>query len=302
MSVNKFKIPLRDVGTSGTSLNIPVSLDFTPVDNSELIQTKFIDDEKEKSINPIVDYKKIRFFPADNNWNIIRKIKYNLNFFNNINNGYFYSNPPSYNGASPYKSLGFSFDDIFCRTDRVMNSFLRFNLYDTPNSDKKLLGYTNIYTQIMGDQENEYGFVLPINECPVSFILGDATLEPETIHEGYYIYWFKDLVDNSPSQEYVMYMETTYQNSGNGEVMSLYPQQTVDYTTLQLGDITGPTGGRYLKVILKNDNGIYKYKFAPITTQDGSNGGAGGVNLNPQNNLNDVPYITFWQIQPNKGN
>ena len=97
-------------------------------------------------------------------------------------------------------------------------------------------------------------------------------------------------------------MDATYQNSGNGEVISLYTQQTVDYTTLQLGDISGPDGGRFLKVILKNDNGIYKYKFDPITTQNGSNGGAGGVNLNPQNNLNDVPFITFWQIQPNKGN
>jgi hypothetical protein len=31
--------------------------------------------EIEKSINPIVDYKKVIFKPCDNNWNIIDKFK-----------------------------------------------------------------------------------------------------------------------------------------------------------------------------------------------------------------------------------
>ena len=53
MNVNKYKIPLRDINVSGTSVNIPISLSFTPVDNSELIETKFIKDEVIKSINPI---------------------------------------------------------------------------------------------------------------------------------------------------------------------------------------------------------------------------------------------------------
>ena len=72
MNVNKYKIPLRDINVSGTSVNIPISLSFTPVDNSELIETKFIKDEVIKSINPIVDYKKVRFLPADDNWDLIK--------------------------------------------------------------------------------------------------------------------------------------------------------------------------------------------------------------------------------------
>ena len=65
MSVKKFKIPIRDIGLSGTSIDLNVNLDFSPMDNAELIQTKLIDDEREKSINPIVDYKKVRFFPSN---------------------------------------------------------------------------------------------------------------------------------------------------------------------------------------------------------------------------------------------
>ena len=62
MSVNKFKIPIRDINISGTTINLNVNLDFSPVDNAELIKTKLIDDEIEKAINPIDDYKKVRFF------------------------------------------------------------------------------------------------------------------------------------------------------------------------------------------------------------------------------------------------
>ena len=79
MTVNKIQIPMRDITISGTSVNIPLFLSFTPVDNTELIETKFIDDEVNKVINPIIDYKKVRFQLADNdtNWNLIRKIKIN---------------------------------------------------------------------------------------------------------------------------------------------------------------------------------------------------------------------------------
>ncbi len=297
MTVRKIKIPVRDISISGTSFNIDVNLDFSPLDNTELIKTKLIDDEKEKSINPIIDYKKIRFFPANNNWEIIRKFKINLNFYSFKNQTYSYSNPNTFNGPSTYGDIGFLFDDIFCRTDRLMNGFLRFSYYDSNESPNNLLYSSNVYTQIMDDQKDEYGFVLGKDECPVSFILGDATLEPETVHEGYYLYWFKDLVDNSPNQEYVMYVEVTYQNTGNGQTTLHYSRKTIDYNTLTLKEIVE---NRFLKVVLKNDNGIYKYRFEPNTEQNFTNGG--GINLNPNNTTTDLPSLTFWQIEPNIGN
>ena len=38
MSVNKFKIPIRDINISGTTINLNVNLDFSPMDNAELIK------------------------------------------------------------------------------------------------------------------------------------------------------------------------------------------------------------------------------------------------------------------------
>tara|TARA_R100001460_G_scaffold62437_6_gene102568 strand:- start:10132 stop:11031 length:900 start_codon:yes stop_codon:yes gene_type:complete len=296
MSVNKFKIPIRDINISGTTINLNVNLDFSPVDNAELIKTKLIDDEIEKAINPIDDYKKVRFFPCDNNWNIIRKFKININFFRKTNNGYFYSNSPSYNGSSYYGEIGFRFDDLFCRTDSVMNSFIRFSYYDTNVLPNNLIASTNIFTQILNDQKNEYGFVLTKDECPVSFVLGDSTLEPETVHEGYYIYWFQDLVDNAPNKEYVIYLEVTYQNAKTGESTLHYSRKTTDFNNLNFNQIND---NRFLKVVLKNDNGIYKYRFEPNNEQNAFNGGPGGINLNPQSGLSDLPYLTFWQVEPN---
>mgnify|MGYP003673147714 FL=1 len=293
MNVNKYKIPLRDINVSGTSVNIPISLSFTPVDNSELIETKFIEDEVIKSINPIVDYKKVRFFPADNNWDLIRKLKINLNFFINFYGNitpfpYDYSEYANLNtnggyGAGYYSDIGASFDDLFCRTRRVMNSFLRFNFFDSNiPSENNFLFFNDIFTQIGVEQKNEFNFLLPA----------------EMIHEGFYIYWFKDLVDNALNQELEIYMTATYNNSLNGETVGLYTTQTSLQNPPEAIDLNGPNGLNFLKVILKNDNGIYKYRFSGSTDQIVT--GGGGVDVNPPLN-NDIPEITFWQIAPNIG-
>jgi len=305
MNVEKYKIPLRDINISGTSVNIPISLLFTPVDNSELIETKFIDDEVDKSINPIVDYKKVRFFLANDDWDIMRKIKINLNFYINFyNNGIYdyseYANLNTNSGYGPgyYSNIGFSYDDIFCRADRVINSFLRLNFFDSNiSSSNNLLFFNDIFTQIGEDQKNQFNFVLPPEQSPINFYLGDSVLEPNMIHEGFYLYWFKDLVDDAPNQELEMYMTATYNNATNGETVAMYSVQTNDPNNIEVVDINGPDGANYLKVILKNDGGIYKYKFSGSMDQEAPNG---GVDINPSQS-NDTPTITFWQIAPNIG-
>ena len=70
MNVNKKKILVGDIG-SGTTINIPLSTNFFPIDNTEMLENKFIKDEVEIAINPIIDYKKIMFKPANDNWDII---------------------------------------------------------------------------------------------------------------------------------------------------------------------------------------------------------------------------------------
>ena len=74
MNVDRRKILLDNL-SSGTTINITLKSNFFPVDNAELIEDKFVKDEVENSINPIVDNKKVIFKPANNNWDIIDRYK-----------------------------------------------------------------------------------------------------------------------------------------------------------------------------------------------------------------------------------
>ena len=291
MFVDRRKILIGSLG-SGSTIDIALGTNFFPVDNAELIEDKFVKDEIKKSINPIVDYKKVIFKPCDNNWKIIDKFKINLNFYTPSS---ILLNNPTHRGigAQPglYKDIGFIFDDIFCRTARFTNSFIRLSLYDNPYSGKnQLLSFSDIYTQVGKDQENQYGFVLPLDNCPITFTIGDPVLQPEEVHEGFHIYWFKDLVDNAPNQEYVMYAVVQFNNASNGKIYQMAASKNFNVNNITLTNLEGENCITYLKVILKNDNGIYKYKFTPNTRQQLV---PPGVNLNPSNS--GIPTLTFWQ-------
>ncbi len=294
MYVNKRKILISSLGT-GSTININLGTNFFPVDNSELIQTKFVDEEVQNSINPIVDYKKLIFRPTDNDYNYISKFKINLNFYTpeSIKNG-----SPEHRGTgaepSVYADLDFTFDDLFCRTNRFINSFIRVSFFDTPVSgENNLLFFSDIFTQIGDDQKNDAGFPLTNNESPISFVLGDPVLEPDEIHEGFHIYWFKDLVDNAPNKEYDVYMVVQFNNALNGRIYQLGASKDFDLNNIQLNTLDGEEGILYLKVRLKNDNGEYKYKFLPNNKQEKV---PPGVNMNPSDG--SIPTLTFWQITP----
>ena len=291
MFVDRRKILLDNIG-SGTTIDITLKSNFFPVDNAELIEDKFVKDEVENSINPIIDYKKIIFKPEDEFGNLIDKFKINLNFYTpeSINLG-----SPQHRGtgaeAGVYRDINFIFDDVFCRTNRFVNSFIRFSIYDNPNSGQnELLTFSDIYTQVGEEQENQFGFTLPLSACPITFILGDPVTQPEEVHEGFHIYWFKDLVDNAPNQEYEVYGVVQFNSALNGRVYNLAPSKDFDVNNITLSNLEGENGITYLKIILRNDNGVYKYRFSPNSRQLLP---PPGVNLNPSNG--GLPTLTFWQ-------
>jgi hypothetical protein len=71
------------------------------------------------------------------------------------------------------------------------------------------------------------------------------------------------------------------------------PSKSFDPQNIVLSELGGEDGILYLKVILKNHNGVYKYRFEPNTKQ---NDIPPGVILNPTNG--GTPTLTFWQITP----
>jgi hypothetical protein len=302
MFVDRKKIRFDAIG-SGVTINIPIKLEFTPTDNSELIQEKFVNDELFKAINPIDDYKKVRFKPAKVNtegvWEVVDEFKLGINMFTRDS---IVAGNPQYSTNSdttPYSSYDDLFpvdnpinsDDLFCQTNRLMKSFLTLNFYTTSDIDDAIfIGFTNIFTQIGNDQRIETGQSKQVDKAPISYRIGDPIFKPELVHEGFHLYWYKDLVDNGDNQEYHMYMSAEFNNAANGQTSLLYPLQTpqISINDLQLSDINGVNGGLFLKCILKNVNGNYYYTFDPKPIQT-------GVDWNTAAN---VPNITFYQVSP----
>lgn len=120
----KYKInsAILNETTTATTINIPINLEFQIVDNAELIESKFVDYEINKSVNPILDYEKVRFTPLNNENNQLKTITYNLSFLN-FNN--------SLLGPTYYSNIGFVDDDIKFKRNVFKDSYLLLQYYDS---------------------------------------------------------------------------------------------------------------------------------------------------------------------------
>ena len=98
MFANRYQINLSTLatGTTATTINLPITMEYQLVDQSELIDRVFVDVEVEKAINPIIDYEKVRFLPLNLSGNGLETIIYTLDL----------------SGATNYGAIGFSDDDI----------------------------------------------------------------------------------------------------------------------------------------------------------------------------------------------
>ena len=103
MDVNRYIIRQPFLSTTtATTINLPVSQTLALAGQQEIIDTKFIDVEVEKSINPIFDYETVRFTPQYNGVTC-DTITYSINLLD-TNGAY----PPTTN----WSDAGFDFDDF----------------------------------------------------------------------------------------------------------------------------------------------------------------------------------------------
>ena len=226
MTANRYQINLSAIsaGTTDFYLNIPLSLESQEIGKSELIQTKFVDVETEKAINPILDYDKVRFLPVDSNNVNINKIFYNVNL----------------TGSTTYGQIGFDNDDIKFVRNNFTQTFLYLAFYDTDNPmNQRLVSYVTLFSEITPDNllpDNDtqitiYGSVIglpgqpkPAAQIPLQFVLSSPIFNPRGFGEGYHLYDYKDELDVGEWK--YLYMKASFKNAKTGKSTGLMVKNT----------------------------------------------------------------------------
>jgi hypothetical protein len=218
MFVNSYQINLDTLssGTTATTINLPVSLEYQLVDQEELVQTKFVDVEVKKNINPIIDYEKIRFIPLDLNDNEIEKIIYEVAFIS----------------GTTYGNIGFTDDDIRLRRENFKQSFLNLNFYDSDNPlTQNLITNITLYSRLKSSDligfdssSSSIGNPKPANEIEVEFVPENPTFIRNGNHQGFFIYNYKDILN--VGEEIFLYMKATFNNAKNGKSTNMMVKDT----------------------------------------------------------------------------
>lgn len=224
MFVNRYQINLSTIatGTTATTINIPVNMEYQLVDQAELIQRVFVEKEVENAINPILDYEKVRFLPLDLSGNHVDKITYSLNM----------------SGATTYGQLGYSNDDIKFQKNSFKESFLNLAFYDTDNPlDQRLIANITLFAQlksvdllpsvaqqiiVYGSQIGTPGQPKPANQIPLTFVLENPIINKRGFAEGFHLYDYKDEFEIGGFK--YLYMRASFKNAKNGKTTNLMVQ------------------------------------------------------------------------------
>lgn len=246
MLVNRFKIPV----SSGTSINIPININFNPIDQSEKVEKDFVSKEILESINPITDYEKARFIPTNSQGTQLKQIQYYVNLLNNN----------TFPTTTTYADAGLVYDDIKFRKNRFRRSFLRLAFYDSDiTTNQNLLSFLTLFSrlttddiipmEIGGTPVTGGGLPNPINEIPIRFLVEDPISNPEGISEGYYLYSYKDEVTSTLPKE--IYMRASWNSAATGKSIPLI----TDSTPQSIDNLIPKLHMRY--ILKRNNTGHY---------------------------------------------
>lgn len=273
MHVNKYRIKLSDLRNGDNiELTLPISNENQNYGQHELVETKFVNIEVEKAINPITDFEQVRLKPVDNldsplN-NLIRSVTYSINTRDENNKII----------NTTYADVGFIDTDIKFRKNAFLKSFLRLNFYNSDNvATQKLVSYAIIFPSIdskfylnsdnprnaffSGSAQKQWGMMTPVNQINLEFSVGDSMLDRTLIGEGYYLYYYKDELFLDSNTE--LFMTATFNNAKTGKTTRLITSDK----DLGIDEIFTSTNGTikknnvHTKYLLKKDLTGYYYKI-----------------------------------------
>lgn len=257
MFANSFQINLSTLasGTTATTINLPITMEYQLVDQSELIDRVFVDVEVEKAINPIIDYEKVRFLPLNLSGNGLETIIYTLDL----------------SGATNYGAIGFSDDDIKFNKENFKETFLNLSFYDTDNPlTQTLISFVTLFSEIkttdllpIGTSIGIPGQPKPASQIPLTYVLDSPILKHRGFAEGYHLYDYKDEL-NIGDYKY-LYMRGTFKNAKTGRSINLMVQNN----TLPIDNLVHELYTRYK--LVRTTTGFY-YEIDDSYHGDGTSG------------------------------
>lgn len=147
---------------------IPISNSFdTNLYQSDLLQEHFVEEEKRKAINKIVDLEKDVYYPViknDNSFSDVYTLRFNLHFREHRGDNWLVDGNSFWNGVKQENGgiidtqitgdgvsdllcfLNFDNNDIRYQKNKLKKSFLRLSFYDSMNpANQNMLGYSTIF-------------------------------------------------------------------------------------------------------------------------------------------------------------
>jgi hypothetical protein len=202
---------------TGMTLNIPITLNFGNLDQTSVIEREFVNKEVEDSINPIIDYEKIKYKPRTTLNDIIDTLTYKVILLNS----------PNFPTNCSMFDLGFNDDDIKFRRNKFTRSFLRLSFYDNNvTTNQRLLFSVTLFLKLYSDQltpfnQTNAGLPIPVNNIPSEIRLYDSNVNPNTNSEGFNLYHFKE--ETLPKR---LYMRASFNNAKDGKTTPLVNSPT----------------------------------------------------------------------------
>lgn len=278
MFVKNYKININTLksGTTATTINIPINMEYQLVDQAELIDRVFVEIETEKAINEIIDYEKIRFVPINSANNQINSITYTVDLL----------------GLTTYGSIGFDDNDIKFQKESFKQTFLNLNFYDTNNPmNQNLILNITLFSQLtefdlvpLNSPTGIAGQPRPANFIKIKYVLENPLLNPLGFSEGYFLYDYKDELNVGDSK--YLYMRASFKNAKDGKSTNLM----VKNTALPIDELIHQLYTRY--VLTRTIDGYY---FRIDDSYQGSNILTNTHNVSYSNNNNDVT-INLYKI------
>ena len=276
MFVNKFKINATTLSSGSTTidLSIPIVMTNQNVDNAELIEKVFVDEETERAINPIVDYDKVRYLPLDKNNNQIKTITYDVYL---LKNG-------AYVGF--YGDVGFVNDDITFRKESFFQSNLYLGFYDSDNPlTQRLVTYITLFPELKNMDliqagQPKAGWPKPASQISIKFVVDSPFFNPMGFAEGYHIYDYKSELAIGASK--YLYMKAIFRNAKTGKITNMMVKNTAQPIDKLVHEL-------YTRYELKRTQTGYYYVID--NTYQGNTPGPSNVVYN-----NDTCTVTLYEV------